>query len=279
MSLPIEDNEIRVIGQPGPERRGPRWVWVLAAAAVLAVVAGVGIHGCLSRSAATVGDSPVARQSESWLVAGADTTRPGIHHRTVDIDTTRLHIYLPIMATAELCLGEPDSTDGSILMAALAADLRRDNGHIVGAFVLHGEPLSWGLSKRGYCAILDGTANIGVADNTPLFEQATEVGGDFFRQYPAVDNGIAQENNPENSSFRRALCSLDGYTCLVCSEARMTMNDFAATLASLDVDNAIFLVGGEADGWYREADGKQVYLGRYANRKNRFLNYLVFRRQ
>ena len=44
-----------------------------------------------------------------------------------------------------------------------AADIRADNGKIVGAFVLKGDPLSWGLSKRGYCGIIDGKLTVGVA--------------------------------------------------------------------------------------------------------------------
>ncbi|MBR1784800.1 MAG: hypothetical protein IJ760_05120 [Bacteroidales bacterium] len=44
-----------------------------------------------------------------------------------------------------LCIGAPDTTDETILMTSQAADLRRDNGRIVGTFVLHGEPLSGGF--------------------------------------------------------------------------------------------------------------------------------------
>lgn len=31
---------------------------------------------------------------------------------------------------------------------------------------------------------------VGVDDNSPLFEEATEKGGYFFRQFPLVDNAI-----------------------------------------------------------------------------------------
>lgn len=279
MSTPIGDNEIRIIGHPDGPRRKPWWPYAVAAAVLVAVALALLLPVRSARQAVAAVDTVGVQPDDSWLLEGADTTRPGIFHKTVGVDTTLLHIYLPIMLTPELSLGVPDSADEGIALATLAADLRRDNGRIVGAFVLHGEPLSWGLSKRGYCAIIDGQLTLGVADNSPLFEQATEVGGDFFRQYAAVDHGRPVQNNPENSALRRALCVLEGHPCLVCSDDRMTMNDFASTLATLGVQDAIFLVGGEADGWYRGADGHTVKLGRMAIRKNRFLNYLVFRQQ
>ena len=84
-----------------------------------------------------------------------------------------------------------------------------------------GEPLSWGLSKKGYCAIIDGRVTIGMAENSPLFEQATEQGGYFFRQYPSVANGVMVENRPENASFRRALCNFNGRLCIIgCTDRR-----------------------------------------------------------
>ena len=84
--------------------------------------------------------------------------------------------------------------DTTVIFAAQAADVRADNGGIVGAFVLKGEPKAWGLSKKGYCASINGQITIGMADNSPLFEQATEEGGYFFRQYPLVSNGEIVEN-------------------------------------------------------------------------------------
>ena len=277
MSKQIGDDEIRLIGQPGSHGWRPRW-WLYVSLA--AVVVGIAIWALASHARggmATRADA-AAEHTPDWL-ADADTTQPGIYHTSLTVDTTVLDIYYPVMATAELCLGAPDTADKGILMATLAADLRRDNGRIVGAFVLHGEPLSWGLSKRGYCAIIDGVVTVGVADNSPLFEQATETGGDFFRQYPAVDGGCAVRNNPENSAFRRALCSIDGRICIVASAGRMTMDAFACALVQAGVQDAVFLVGGSADGWYREYDGSVHRLGSTYVRNNRFVNYIVFRQQ
>ena len=131
----------------------------------------------------------------------------------------------------------------------------------------------------GYCAILDENITIGVSENSPLFEEAIEEGGYFFRQYPAVNNGVAMENNPKNAAYRRALCMLNGKVCVVATFDRVLMNDFATTLVKLGVDNAIFLIGGNAEGWYRTEDGTFHRLGEKYVKGNPNINYIVFRAQ
>ena len=101
-----------------------------------------------------------------------------------------IRMYIPHHAEMSLHLGRINRQDTTIVYVAQAADVRADNGGIVGAFVLCGEPKAWGLSKKGFCASIDGKVTVGVAANSPLFEQATERGGYFFRQYPLVDNGV-----------------------------------------------------------------------------------------
>ena len=55
------------------------------------------------------------------------------------------------------------------------------------------------------------------------------------------------------------------------------MNDFSAALVKLGVENAIFLVGGTADGWYRTEDGTLHQLGEKYLKGNSNINYIVFR--
>lgn len=215
--------------------------------------------------------------ANTWYNNEDESLFPHIVIKEIAVDSINLRILTPYNATPELHLGQLDTSDTEILFAALAADIRRDNGKIVGAFVHAGEPLSWGLSKRGYCAIFDNEITLGLADNSPLFEQATEQGGSFFRQYPSVDNGKMVANNPENLSFRRALCALDGKVCIIVSTNRVLMNDFSTALVKLGVKNAIFLVGSTEDGWYRTEDGKITRLGKKHTKNNPNINYLVFR--
>ena len=280
----INDNEIRVIGGDGGgggKKRLPWWVWVIVGVVAVAIAV-VALWPKPQPEEPTVPDTTTVTEPETTDIwhSNTDNSLPSCTIVTDTlIDTLHLRIFTPYNATPELHIGRLDTANTDIILAAMAADLRRDNGRIVGAFVYAGEPLSWGLSKRGYCAIFDGQITIGVAENSPLFEQATEQGGYFFRQYPAVDKGVMVENNPENASFRRALCLLNGKVCIIACTDRVLMNDFSATLVKLGVSEAILLVGGTADGWCRTDDGKMMRLGSSYAQNAKYMNHIVFRKQ
>ena len=87
------------------------------------------------------------------------------------------------------------------------------------------------------------------------------------------------ENNPKNAAFRRALCMLDDKVCIIATFDRVLMNDFSSALADLGVDNAIFLVGGNAEGWYRTENGTFHRIGEEYIKGNPNINYIVFRAQ
>jgi hypothetical protein len=227
------------------------------------------------------GTANVATAADSIWFCNTDNSRASeIALSDTLIDSINLQILTPYNVSPELYVGQIDTADKSILFASQAADLARDRGKIVGAFVCAGEPLSWGLSKKGYCAIFGDSITVGMAENSPLFEQATDVGGYFFRQYPAVSNGKMVENKPQNSSFRRALCTLDGKICVIFTPDRVLMNDFSTALVKLGVKDGIFLVGSTAHGWYRSPDNDNVVqLGFPRAPRMKNVNYLIFRRQ
>ena len=285
----IGDNEVRVVGGDEGNGKNPRPLRIIiAVAAVLALAAVVLFVVFHKKDNATEGNKPsdtdnqtVAEAIDSvWFCNAGNSRSSEIAVSDTIIDSMQLYILTPYNATPELFVGQLDTTDNSVLFAAQAADLRRDNGKIVGAFVCAGEPLSWGLSKKGYCAIFGDSITVGMAENSPLFEQATDVGGYFFRQYPAVSEGKMVENKPENRSYRRALCTLNGKTCVVYTTDRVMMNDYSTALVKLGVRDAIFLVGSTAHGWYRQAADKSVVQLGYPVAPNmKYVNYLVFRRQ
>lgn len=281
----INDDEIRVIGGDG-EGGGKKRIALWVCLAIGIVMAGIAIWmlyqkhraGAMLPMPANIAVEAVDVDVDVWL----DNTDAILPSATVVRDTLvdgiHLQIYTPYNATPELHVGQLSSKDTDIVLATMAADYRRDNGKIVGAFVLAGEPLSWGLSKKGYCAIIDGRVTLGMADNSPLFEQATEQGGYFFRQYPSVVNGVAMENRPENVAFRRALCNLNGKLCVIGCSDRVLMNDFSQTLAHLGVRDAVFLVGATADGWYRDVEGKLCPMANSSAKDAEYINYIVFRK-
>ncbi len=151
-----------------------------------------------------------------------------------------LHVLTPVNATPSLEIGFGALSDTTVVLAAQAADTRRDNGKIVCACVVKGELLSKGVAKAGFCSIIGGEITIGVADATPMFEQALAGDGDFFRQYPLVVGGQVVENKPKNESQRRALAEIDGKACIVSSARRVTLRDFSQALVEIGVRNAIY---------------------------------------
>ena len=209
----------------------------------------------------------------------SDTTfkKPYTEHLRDTINDIPLDIYIPHNATPELALGVPDIHDKSIVMTTQAADIRADNGKIVGAFVMNGTPLSWGLSKKGYCGIIDGKVTIGVSENSPLFEEATEKGGHFFRQYPLVDNGVLVENEPKGKSIRKALCDRNGEIMVIMTQTPESFHDFAQALVDMKVDNAIYLVGSSSFGYFRDRyDHLAIIYNKYRyGYKNE--NFIVWR--
>lgn len=220
--------------------------------------------------------------------------RPTLEHLGIDstdacytekldtvINDVILSVYIPHNATPELTIGVPSIDDKAIILAAQAADVRADNGKILGAFVYQGEPKAWGLSKKGFCAILDGEITVGVSENSPLFEEATERGGYFFRQYPLVDNGTLVDNEPKNKTMRKALCSRSGQILMVVSESDESFHDFAQALVDLGVDDAIYLVGSHTSyGWYKTEDGEVIAFAP-SNARKVFKNetYIIWREQ
>ena len=270
----IRDDEIRIIGKNGKQtdQGGRKWLWIsLGAVAVVAVVLVLVLS--LSGRKRTNNEAevvpelfdpvPVVEQpseSESekkaWLGDYSDETTPYTEHIQRTINDINLDIYIPHNARPSLLLGVADPSDSRIIFANQAADVRADNGKINGAYVLAGKPLAWGLSKKGYVAVIDGEVTVGVADNSPLFEKATETGGYFFRQYALVDNGVLVENAPKNKAVRKAICDRAGEIMVVMSESKESFHDFAQALVDLQVDNAVYLVASISHGFYRDRDGE-----------------------
>lgn len=286
----IRDDEIRVLGNSSPEKTAvgrPMWYAVAVLVAVTAVAAGI----------YALTTSREAESTESYFEPEAIVTvqkpapvemlgsridpkmRGFTELRDTLINDIPLQLALPHNAEPMLCVGEPPLSDTSVVYCAQAADIRRDNRRIVGAFVLKGEPLAWGLSKKGYCAIIDGHLRVGVSEDSPLFEEATRKEGYFFRQYALVDNGQLVENEPKNKSVRRALCERRGEIVVVSTLTEESFHDFAQALVDLGMTHAIYLVGSASYGWAVDAQGEMHEFGTRRTRQPRFTSYIVWKRQ
>lgn len=259
--LNIRDDEFRVIGKPSSGLADKARRNRLIAGVSFAIVLLIGLLFILKWPKGNPDNpengvfDPITDTSQPKVAPlGQITDSTWTERLDTLVNDVHLALFIAHNSAPELCLGVP-SGEG-IILAAQAADVREDNKKILGAFVLKGEPLAWGLSKKGYCAIIDGSVSIGVSENSPLFEEATEKGGDFFRQYPLVNHGVLVENEPKGKTMRKALCSRGGQIFVVISETDESFHDFAQALVDIGVENAIYLVGGHTSGgWWTGAEG------------------------
>lgn len=282
----ISDSEIRIVGSSQKPTQKPfPWGWVVVGV-VLVVCLGVILWWQYSKTNAEQESIGVFEQEQpvvqtypltEWFASVDSITAVGTVTTDITINDIPLRVYLPLNSVPhlEVGYGVTKKCQNSILFFQ-AADVRADNGKIVGAFVLQGKPLSWGLSKRGFCAVVDGNVTIGVADNSPLFEKATEEEGDFFRQYPLVDNGRLVENELKNKSIRRALCEINAHIVVVETQSVESMHDFSQALVDLGVQNAIYLVGSSAMGWSMDIHGNGTKMGLWDPRKIKNISFIVW---
>lgn len=293
----IRDDQIRIIGEGGSKNPLPRNVWI-----IILTISGIALIGAIIFLTAkqkeeeelelkqpepalfepVVLPDPVKPQ---WIGKEIDSLATGFTEiRDTLINDIPIRIYIPHNAEMSLHIGRMDKSDTSIVYVAQAADVRADNGGIVGAFVLNGEPKAWGLSKKGFCASINGKVTIGVADNTSLFEEATMNNGYFFRQYPLVKDGQVIDNEPKGKSIRRAICDRQGEIFMVETGTIESFHDFAQALADLGVNQAVYLVGSSAYGWAVDEVGTthefgedNYYTGRRRMPKN--TSYIVWRKK
>lgn len=293
----IRDDQIRILGEGGSKNPLPRSVWIIILSVLGIALIGVIILYVTRQKEEVVQElkapepalfEPV-REPEpilhKWIGEKTDSLTLGYTEiRDTLINDIPIRIYIPHNAEMSLHIGRMNKEDKSIIYAAQAADVRADNGGIVGAFVLNGEPKAWGLSKKGYCASINGKVTIGVADNTSLFEEATMHNGYFFRQYPLVKDGQVIDNEPKGKSIRRAICDRQGEIFMVETGSIESFHDFAQALADLGVDQAVYLVGSSAYGWAVDEAGTthefgedNYYTGRRRMPKN--TSYIVWKRR
>lgn len=303
--LDIGDDEIRVIApngtqSPRNDRKRRRRRYVYAAIAIIAAAAAAIILPAVFRTGnaneAEPEDVSMVAESEPGEVLRGDTEAKAINinaegdidnmtadngryasRRDTTVNGERLIILTPHGAIPTLEVGNSLVADTTVILAAQAADIRRDNGEIAGTYVLKGELISKGEAKAGYCSIVNGVINIGVADATPMLEQVLMSDGYFFRQYPLVAASQLIENKPPGKARRRALAEIDGTMSVVTSADGLTFHDFSQALIDAGVRNAIYLVGARSTAFYNNQDGRRHFIGPVDENAPENINYIVWR--
>lgn len=279
----INDDEIRIISptsHPQHNKRRRRvmvWACMVAVALLIAIISLVFIFSGNHMDESAIGPSEPSAPVSS-APATSDTTKVSYTEcNDTVVNDVRLSIFTPVNAVPTLEVGNDVTSDSSAVLIAQAADIRADNGMIVGAFVREGKLLSKGERKAGFCAIINGHITLGVADATPMFEQALTSDGYFFRQYPLVVAGQVVENKPLGKSIRKALAETGNATCVIVSNNRVSFHDFSQALADMGIRNAIYLVGGNSYGSYKTVNGERMIIGKLWDENIKNVNYIVWR--
>lgn len=278
----IDNDEIRIISSedntPCSKKRRiiPNIFWILLSILLAGVVIVMLLPGEKADNE-TFREAPEQASASKPLTSDASPSAKAYAIRTDTVAAgIALSILTPVNATPTLEIGNGVMNDTSVVLIAQAADIREDNGKIVGAYIVKGELVSKGESKAGFCSIINGDVTIGVADATPMFEQALMNNGYFFRQYPLVVGRQIVENKPKGASNRKALAEIDGKVSVVVCRDRATFHDFSQALIEIGAANAIYLVGGNAYVGYEDAAGKFFTFGPiWDNIDN--VNYIVWR--
>lgn len=278
-----EDDEIQILGSaetPLKKDSGKnRRVWIAAWTAVF-ILACVCLFFFLPSQQASVADQQQPETSSLAAQEGLETeqSEPGIHISSDLVNDVPLTIYSLHQLQADLQINLPDTADHSIVLAIPAADVRKDNQEIVGDFVVQGKELSFGKRKAGYCSIIQGKIEIGISTDDQKKEECISQQDSFFRQYSLIFNGNTQKNILKGKSFRRALVVHEGKTCIVISKQRESLYDFTEALADLGFQDALYLVGGNSLGFYRDKTGSLHFIGKTEKENYPNRNYIVFRK-
>lgn len=284
----IKDDEIRIIKSEGKTTvRSYKW-WIVGGIFIVLII-GISYIIITKQNDNSANSTTTAETADAQSGAAAQAVKPIGHSadshiagfceiRDTTINDIPIRVFVPHNAQMSLHLGALQK-DSNIVYATRAADIRSDNGHIVGAFVLKGELLSRGKAKKGYCASINGKVTIGVAENTSLLEEATENDGYFFRQYPLVDNGRLVDNAPKGKSIRRGICDRQGEIFMVETLTSESFHDFAQALVDLGVDNAIYLCGSETYGWAIDENKNILELGDGKVQQTPNTSYIIWRRK
>lgn len=193
------------------------------------------------------------------------------------VNDVPLFIYIPHNSVMSLAVGPQEKGDSSIVFIAQAADIRADNMDIVGDFVLKGKRLSRGKAKTGYCAVINNNITIGVGEDTPLLQAAMDNKGYFFRQYPLVADGNLIVNNIKNKAIRRAIAIRQGRVVMAESRSAESFHDFSQALIDSGINDAIYLVGSNAYGWYYNKTRDRLEFGVEKAECPDNTNYIVWR--
>lgn len=279
----INDDEIRIISsdkkESGDTNKRFKWNkwWIIVLILIIGALA-VFFWWEVKRDTEETQVTTITKVNTINSVQSIPVTTEGyVEIEDTVVNNVPLTIFTPCNLTPSLAVGVEVLKDTTAKFVVQAADIRQDNGGIVGAYVSKGNLLSKGQAKAGFCAIIDNKIIIGVATSTPYLEEAIESNGYFFRQYPLVVGGQVVDNKLPSSSLRKALAQLNGKIVVIMSQRKQTLNEFSETLVDLGVSDAIYLVGSTSYGFAVDKEGYKIEFGKEDENLSANTNYIVWK--
>lgn len=264
----IHDDEFRVIGTHIGKTPTPKSKWgviVKCAIAFMAIIAIIiSVVMWLQPEKEKEADNLFDPQMEDTtsnvdisMEPKSDTAAAYIIRDSIVINDIAMDIFVPINAKPALAIGRMDRRNENIILCTQATDVRADNGKITGSFIINGELISHGYSSKwGYCSIIGDSIRIGMAKETPIFEETLNNKGSFFRQHPLIVNGQIYQSTIKGKAIRKALCEIKGKYAVVMTRTRESIHDFSQALHDINAINAIYLVGADSYTFYRNEAGE-----------------------
>ncbi|MDE6561485.1 MAG: phosphodiester glycosidase family protein [Muribaculaceae bacterium] len=153
----------------------------------------------------------------------------------------------------------PDTADRTLVMFMRSADYHPD-GRSLGPVVVDGVGSDNKAtdSRDGYVAVSpSGRTVIGISSEDDVEEWARENNGDFFRQMVLLDDGeLPRDFILRGKVERGAIAStVEGNLYYIVTKNKESMYDFADALREYGFVDAVYMTGGNAYSFYRDADG------------------------
>ena len=248
-------------------RRG--WLLAVGVLAVIAVVAAV----WYVMSSRSVLDMPVSVSDNENIMRLAEPVSPVAKAPVMVSDSVfgvAFDMYRLDGLAASLENRMPDPEDSTLMFFCRSADYRNPGYSsvapvIMGSMVAGGRTVSLDpretRNRPGYMAISPaGRPVIGVSLSDRVMEHVAETGGSFFRQGVLLSAGtLPREFNLHGKVERAAIGRLaDGSLHYILTRHRETMYDFADALREYGFVDALYITGGNAYDYHRDAEGRPV---------------------
>ncbi|MDE6022209.1 MAG: phosphodiester glycosidase family protein [Muribaculaceae bacterium] len=262
ISIERDSKEISHIKGKGIFLSEKKYKKVWSTALAIACLSGLAalIWNILMKSSA---DTAIGRNVDadniSALLIQYTPTSKGIAPKSDSILGVAMDLYPLDGLGASLEWEFPDTTDHSLVMFMRSADYHPD-GRSLGPVVVDGveSDNKASDSRDGYVAVSpSGKVVIGISPKDDVEKWTRQNNGDFFRQMVLLNDGELPRDFILRGKVERGaiVSTVDGNLYYVVTRNKESMYDFADALREYGFVDAVYMTGGNAYSFYRDAEG------------------------